>query len=194
MALTPEEFHAHATAHGQLPLPPFVEWDVFPFEGAGMQVRPLVAPVPERPRRGEDPATCPHCPHRDEGIWLDEHWRLERVPDVGVPLLLALYPREHLDLADLPDERASELGLLAVHLARAVEALPHIARAHVTRFGDGSAHLHQLVWARPEGQPQLRGSCLMLWDDVLPRYPAEVADADAATVAAALAASHGGVA
>lgn len=119
---------------------------------------------------------------------------MERVQGVGIPLLLVLYPRAHLDLADLPDQRAHELGVLVVHLVRAVEALPHVARAHVSRFGDGGAHLHVFVWARPAGQAQLRGSCLSLWDDVLPEYPAGVADADAVVVARALAASFGGTA
>jgi hypothetical protein len=50
------------------------------------------------------------------------------------------------------------------------------------------------VWffARPEGQPQLLGSWLVVWDDLLPEYPAEVAEADAAIVADSLAASCGG--
>jgi hypothetical protein len=74
---------------------------------------------------------------------------------------------------------------------RAIEALPHIARAHVSRWGDGSAHLHVFFFARPAGFAQLRGTCLALWDDLLPAVPAAHRDRDAATVAAALAA-HGG--
>ena len=107
---------------------------------------------------------------------------MERVAGGGLPLLLVLYPRDHHDLADLPDALARELGVLTVHVARAIEALPHVARAHVTRFGDGGAHLHVFFWARPEGQLQLRGSCLSMWDDVLPRYPDELAEVDAAMV------------
>jgi hypothetical protein len=50
------------------------------------------------------------------------------------------------------------------------------------------------VWffARPEGQAQLYGSWLVVWDDLLPEYPSDVADADAATVADALVRSYGG--
>jgi hypothetical protein len=70
--------------------------------------------------------------------------------------------------------------------------LPHISRAHVYRIGDGGAHLHIWFFARPEGQAQLYGSWLVVWDDLLPEYPAEVAEADAAVVADALIASHGG--
>jgi hypothetical protein len=95
------------------------------------------------------------------------------------------------DLADLPDDRAAELGLLTVRIARAIEALPHIARAHVSRWGDGSAHLHIFFFARPAGFAQLRGTCLAIWDDLLPAVPAGHRDRDAAAVANALA-GHGG--
>ncbi len=198
MALTPEQFHAHATAaadaEGRLPLPEMSGWEIFPFERDVLRTVPLVPPGPEAaaPRRG--PGDCSTCAARDTGIWMDAHWRMERVRGGGIPLLLVLYPRAHLDLADLPDQRAHELGVLTVHLARAVESLPHVARAHVSRFGDGGAHLHVFFWARPAGQAQLRGSCLSLWDDVLPEYPDAIADADAAVVARALSASYGGTA
>jgi hypothetical protein len=62
----------------------------------------------------------------------------------------------------------------------------------VYRIGDGGAHLHVWFFARSEGQAQLLGSWLVVWDDLLPEYPAEVADADAAIAANALAASSGG--
>ena len=75
--------------------------------------------------------------------------------------------------------------------SRAIEALPHIARAHVSRWGDGGAHLHVFFFARPAGFPQLRGTCLAIWDDLLPAVPAAHRDRDAAAVAGALAA-HGG--
>jgi hypothetical protein len=103
-----------------------------------------------------------------------------------------LHPREHHDLADLDDERAAELGVLCTHVARHVEALDHISRCHVYRIGDGSAHLHVWFFARPEGQAQLYGSWLPVWDDLLPEYPTAVAATDARLVAEALAASYGG--
>src|SRR6185312_667101 len=127
-----------------------------------------------------------------EGLWLSDRWRLTRVTQVGVPLVLMLHPRDHHDLADLPDELAAELGVLSTHIGRHVEALPHIGRCRVYRIGDGGAHLHVWFFARPAGQPQLYGSWMVVWDDLLPEYPAEVADADAATVADALVASDGG--
>lgn len=197
MPLSPDEFYAHALAAAddqqRLPLSRMAGWDVSPFEAEGLRVARLRAPVvPEPARHGEDPADCRSCRQRDEGIWLDEHWRLTRVQGVGVPLVLMLHPRDHHDLADLPDERAAEMGVLVTHVARHVEGLPHISRCHVYRIGDGGAHLHVWFFARPEGQAQLFGSWLVVWDDLLPEYPAAEADADAAVVADRLVASYGG--
>lgn len=202
MPLTPDEFHSNALAaadaEGRLPLSRMAYWDVFPFDPDGLRVVPLQDPVlPEQSREGEDPSDCLGCRNAHDlrrSIWRDEHWRLTRVEGAGAPVLLMVSPLEHHDLPDLPDERAAELGVLLAHLARAVESLPHIARAHVSRWGDGGAHLHVFVIARPEGFAQLRGTCMALWDDLLPEYPNDVAAADAATVARALAASYGGTA
>ena len=66
-----------------------------------------------------------------------------------------------------------------VHVGRAVEALPGIARCHVYRIGDGGAHLHVFFFARPEGFGQLRGSFLVVWDDLLPPSPQDEVTADA---------------
>ena len=197
MALRPEEFYDHALAatdaERRLPLSRMTGWDISPFEADGLRVTPLRPPVlPEPARQGEDPAECHSCSHRDEGIWFDDHWRLTRITGVGVPLVLMLHPREHFDLADLPEPWAPELGVLTVQIARHMQAVPHISRAHVYRIGDGGAHLHIWFFGRPEGQAQLYGSWLPVWDDLLPEYPAEVADADAETVAEALVTSYGG--
>jgi len=198
MPMTPEEFYAHALAAAdadrRLPLSRMTGWDISPFEEEGLRVSALRPPIlPEPPRDGEDPADCRSCRARDEGIWFDERWRLTRMGGVGVPLVLLLHPRDHYDLGDLPDELASELGVLTTHIARHVQALPHISRAHVYRIGDGGAHLHIWFFARPEGQAQLYGSWLVVWDDLLPEYPADLADTGAAKVVDALIASYGGV-
>lgn len=197
MPLTPDEFYAHALAAAddeqRLPLARMTGWEISPFEQDGLLVSRLRPPVvPDPPRHGEDPASCGSCERRDEGLWLDDHWRLTRTGGVGVPLVLMLHPRDHHDLSDLPDELAAEMGVLSTHLARHVEALPGISRCHVYRIGDGGAHLHVWLFARPEGQSQMYGSWLVVWDDLLPEYPADVADADAKAVAAALVASYGG--
>ena len=197
MPLDPEDFYrrarAAADADGRLPLSRMTGWEISPFEPEGLRVAPLRPPVvPEPPRQGEDPSGCVSCTHRDEGIWFNPGWRLTRIGGVGVPLALMLHPRDHYDLQDLPDHLAAELGVLTAHIARHVEALPNIARAHVYRIGDGGAHLHVWFFARPLGQSQLYGSWLVVWDDLLPEYPADIATADARTVADALVASYGG--
>jgi diadenosine tetraphosphate (Ap4A) HIT family hydrolase len=197
MALRPEDFYdrAVAAADGErrLPLSRMTGWEISPFEPDGLRVSPLRPPVlPEPARRGEDPLDCGPCRRRDEGLWLNDRWRLTRIAGAGVPLVLMLHPRDHYDMADLPDALAAELGVLTTRIVRHTEALPHISRAHVYRIGDGGAHLHIWFFARPEGQAQLYGSWLVVWDDLLPEYPAEAAEADAAAVADALIASHGG--
>jgi diadenosine tetraphosphate (Ap4A) HIT family hydrolase len=197
VALRPDEFYQHALTAAdperRLPLSRMTEWQISPFQPEGLRVSPLRPPVlPEPSRQDEDPAYCTSCRRRDEGLWLDTNWRLSRMSGVGIPLVLMLHPRDHHDLADLPDELAAELGVLTTHLCRHIEALPHIARAHVYRLGDGGAHLHIWFLARPEGQPQLLGSWLVVWDDLLPEYPADIAEADAVRVASALARSYGG--
>jgi hypothetical protein len=197
MAMTPDEFYEHAIAvadsERRLPLSRMTGWEISPFEEVGLRVSPLHPPaMPDRPRLGEDPTKCPTCDSRDEGIWFDPHWRLARIGGVGVPLVLMLYPRDHHDFTDLSDELSAEFGVLSTHIARHIEAIPHIARSHVYRIGDGGAHLHVWFFSRPEGQSQLYGSWLAVWDDLLPEYPADLADADAELVADALVASYGG--
>lgn len=197
MALGPEEFYEHALsaadAENRLPLSRMTGWEISPFESTGLRVSPLRPPVvPERPRQGEDPSQCNSCKARDQGIWLDDHWRLTRMPGVGVPLVLMLHPRDHFDMADLTDDLSAELGVLITHIARHIEGVRNVARAHVYRIGDGGVHLHVWFFARPLGQSQLYGSWLPVWDDLLPDYPDAVAQADAETVVGALVGSYGG--
>ncbi|MEU8664282.1 hypothetical protein [Actinoplanes philippinensis] len=197
MAMTPDEFYQHALAatdsDNRLPLSRMTGWEISPFEQDGLRVTPLRPPVvPEPPRHGEDPARCNMCAARDRGLWFNERWRLDRIAGAGVPLILMLYPRDHYDMADLPDEMAAEMGVLGTRIVRHMQALPHLARAHMYRFGDGAAHLHLWFFGRPEGQSQLFGSWLPVWDDLLPEYPADLAAADAGQVAEALLASSGG--
>ncbi|WP_203657302.1 hypothetical protein [Actinocatenispora rupis] len=152
------------------PLPDFVNWPTFPFSGE-LRVRPLDAPsLPEPPRDGEDIAGCRACQAPDDAyIWVDDRWRVratEQPP--GLPLVLLLEPRMHLDLGDLPNLEAAELGLLTVRIERAMRSVDGVARVHVNRWGDGAAHLHLWFLARPAGALQLRGSFLSMWDDILP--------------------------
>ena len=197
MPLSPDDFYAHATRDadpaGRLPLPSMTGWDTFPFDLDGLRAVPLARPVAIEPlRHGEGGRECPACAPIRPTVWSDPHWRLSALGPSGAPLVLFLESRDHVDLPDLPDDRAAELGRLTVHTARAIESLPHIVRAHVSRWGDGSAHLHVFFFARPKGFGQLRGTYLAVWDDVLPPVPRAQRDADAAAVARALAASYGG--
>ncbi|AUG75570.1 hypothetical protein CFP65_0613 [Kitasatospora sp. MMS16-BH015] len=149
-------------------------WEVFPFEGE-IRAKVLAAPVlPEPPRHGEDGAeTCGLCTKPDsEFLWTDERWRLSDTGEPsGLPAALLLQPRDHHDLADLPAELAAEIGPMLQRVERAVRTLGGIARVHVNRWGDGAAHLHLWLIARPEGMVQMRGTCLPLWDEVLPPLP-----------------------
>jgi hypothetical protein len=89
----------------------------------------------------------------------------------GLPVVLILESRSHLDLGDLPNLLAAELGVMTVRLERAIRSLDGVARVHVNRWGDGAAHLHLWFLARPYGRLQLRGTFLSLWDDILPAMP-----------------------
>jgi diadenosine tetraphosphate (Ap4A) HIT family hydrolase len=180
-------------ADGRLPLSRMTGWEIFPFEPGGLRVVPLAPPeLPEPDRHGEGGQACGGCQPADHAIWSDEHWRLTAFEESGAPLVLMLQPAAHHDLTDLPDDLASEMGKLIVHLGRAIEALPNVARVHVSKWGDGGAHLHLFFYARPAGFPQLRGTCLAVWDDLLPAVPEEFRRADATAVAQALVASYGG--
>ncbi|HVA53436.1 MAG TPA: hypothetical protein VNF05_07970 [Acidimicrobiales bacterium] len=199
MPLSPDEFYANAVAaadaEGRLSLSRMTAWEIFPFEPDGLRVVPLNAPqMPETPRRGEGGAACDLCDAPGwASVWEDGRWRLITFAEPsGAPLVMMLLPKQHFDLTDLPDDLAAELGRLIVHTSRAIESLAHVARAHVSRWGDGGAHLHFLFFARPEGFVQLRGTCLAIWDDLLPPAPRDVRDADALSVARSLEATYGG--
>src|SRR5262245_63461302 len=124
----------------------------------------------EPPRHGENPSECRACAAPDEAyIWVSERWRVRSLDHpTGLPAVLILESRSHLDLGDLPNMLAAELGVLSVRLERAIRSLDGVARVHVNRWGDGAAHLHVWFMARPHGQLQLRGSFLPMWDDILP--------------------------
>jgi diadenosine tetraphosphate (Ap4A) HIT family hydrolase len=152
------------------PLPDFTKWPSFPFEG-DIRVKPIEDPVDVEPgRAGEDPNDCTACTASDEAyIYVNERWRVRAMDrPTGLPMVLILESRSHLDLGDLPNMLAAELGVMMVRLERAIRSLDGVARVHVNRWGDGSAHLHLWFLARPYGRLQLRGTFLSLWDDILP--------------------------
>ncbi|MDT7539302.1 MAG: hypothetical protein QOI82_2887 [Actinomycetota bacterium] len=191
--MTPEEFYARALTiaddEGRLPIPDQAGWEIFPFEADSLRSKPLEPPqLPEPARNGEGDKPCWRCATPDEGVvWGNERWLVTRMKDPpGIPFIAMLQPRAHLDLGDLDDAMAGEMGQLVVRLARAVHALPGIERAHINRWGDGGAHLHVFVLGRPSGLMQLRGSNLALWDDMLPKMPEDEYAAALAAVVAAL--------
>lgn len=176
------------------PLPDYVKWSIFPFDG-DLRVRPLrPAKESDRPREGEPGGGPCRCLTATDGeyIWVDDHWRVGAPRErSSLPVQLMLESREHLDLHELPPDRASELGQLMVRIDRAVLAVPGVGRTHFSRWGDGGSHFHQWVYARPLGSRQLLGFMLPLWEAILPRTPVDVWERNLAIVAAELARGGG---
>jgi diadenosine tetraphosphate (Ap4A) HIT family hydrolase len=181
-----------ADVDGRLPLPPLEEWDSFPFEG-DIRTRPLRPPADEPPRQGEGGADCSRCATGEtDAIWSDQHWLVAPLPrPSGLPVVVLLYPKAHLDLHELPPPRQAELGQLIVRGERAVAAVEGVARVHVGRWGEGSEHLHVWFMGRPARMSQLRSSFAAIWDDILPPVPEDVWRGNLAVVAGALARDGG---
>ncbi|MDX6366518.1 MAG: hypothetical protein QOK30_1594 [Nocardioidaceae bacterium] len=198
-----EQYYARvvraAGEDGRIPLESgdIASWDIFPFEGEGLRLKPI-APLSEaeEARAGEDPAEC-YCaaggPPKGS-VWSDDHWQLRMLARSGAPLVLMLAPKSHYDFTSLPADLAGELGRLMVAVGAAIETLPSVARVHISKWGDGGAHAHVFFFARPTRMPQLRGTCLALWDDFLPAVPADVVHDNARAVVERLVATYGGTA
>lgn len=171
------------------PLPSFTSWPSFPFEGE-LRVKALDPPVATEPaRKGDDDGDCVACSAPDDAyIWVSERWRVRAMDrPTGLPMVLILESRSHLDLGDLPNLLAAELGVMTVRLERAIRSIEGVARVHVNRWGDGAAHLHLWFMARPYGRLQLRGTFLPLWDEILPPISESVWRENLALIAAWLA-------
>lgn len=201
MPESPEQIHARVVAavgaDGRLPMPPVHTWDVFPWELVDGELQPKVLAPPveaEAPRWGEsEDKPCGSC--RDQNplkIWQNERWYVSRGEQpTGLPLVLWLHPHEHLDLADLDEDMASEHGRLSARLCRIMEGLDHVGRVHVCRWGDGGSHLHTWFIARPERFSMILGSMAVEWDEMLPPGPEDVWRADWSEVARKLATHEG---
>ena len=205
MSETIEDYYARVMAaaddEGRLAIPsdgiPY--WEIFPFEAEGLRLKP-VGPLAEveEPRDGEGGKRCRTCNQVDERnsvyaeVWRDDHWRISTAPPSGAPLVLMLVPQNHHDFTTLPMDRAAEMGQIMVALGAAIEALPSVARVHVSKWGDGGAHAHIFFFARPTRMPQLRGTMMAVWDDFLPAVPEEVRDANARAVIQELVRTYGG--
>ncbi len=195
-----EEIHARVTAavgaDGRLPMPPVEDWDIFPWEVVDGAMVPKVVPPPadEEPRRGEGGVDCFQCAGDGEAIriWENDRWKLNHPPRPGgMPLVVWLVSKDHLDYADMSDELAAEYGRLSAWLCRIIERMPDIGRVHVCRWGDGSEHLHVWFIARPARLSLIRGSMAVEWNEMLPPPPEVVWRADLAYVAERLA-NHDG--
>ena len=143
-----------------LPLPSFVGWPIFPFEG-DLRVRAYVPLQPnDRPRSGEPGGgPCESCAAADDAyIWVDERWRVKAPAQIpGVPVQVFLETRDHLDMNDMDVELAAQFGQLIVRLDRAIQAVGGIGRVHVNRWGDGGSHFHMWFYGRPYGAQQMLG-------------------------------------
>jgi hypothetical protein len=162
------------TAPDPLPLPAFVDWPIFPFVG-DMRVREVLPHRDHEPPRNGEPggAPCHECTAPDSSyLWVDEWWRV--APPMrasGAPVQLFLVTRDHLDLTDLDDEQAADMGRMILRLERAILAVGGIARVHVNRWGDGGSHFHLWFYGRPFGDQQMIGFTLPLWAMTLPPTP-----------------------
>jgi len=199
MPESPEELYARIVAQvgddGRLPTSSVVEWDIFPWEVVDGALVPKVVRPPleeEAPRAGEPGgAPCFTCAGTAEHVWENDRWTLKPLGRGGLPLVLLLETREHLDFPDLDDDLAGEYGRLSVWLCRIMSRLPHVGRVHVGRWGDGGSHVHIWFIARPARIPGILGSMAVEWDDLLPPTPEEIWRADLKTVADRLA-NHDG--
>ena len=139
--------------------------------------RALEPPVEsEAARHGVGGVGCRRCELGVEGaLWHDENWVVTDLGrPTGLPCVVLLQTRQHVDFPDLSDELARELGPLLIRVQRAVFAIGDIGNVHVCRWGDGSEHCHVWFMARPARVPQLVGSFAAIWDDVLPPLPEDV--------------------
>ncbi len=197
MAESAQQVHARiaevVAADGRLAAPPSNAWDNFPWTVHGGEIVPreLPAPADDPLRSGEDPdrpcSACAGVP-ADNLVWEDEAWRLKHFgKPSGLPLVLILEPRVHLDFGQLDDELASQHGRISNRLTRIIEGLDNIARCHVLRYGDGGAHAHTWFVARTARMTGVIGSPLIEWDDVLPPGPEDVWRGDLHVVATKLA-------
>jgi diadenosine tetraphosphate (Ap4A) HIT family hydrolase len=197
-----EEVYARVVAtvgaEGRLPLPPVQDWETFPWEVVDGALVPKVLQPPyaeaEPPRAGADGVDCFNCAGDGTAIrvWENDRWKVTHPEKPGgLPLVLWLATKEHLDFPEMDDELAAEFGRLSARLCRIVERLPNIGRVHVSRWGDGSEHLHVWFIARTARLPQILGSMAVEWEEMLPPVPEDIWRADLRTVAGKLA-NHDG--
>jgi hypothetical protein len=189
----PSEYHRRLPYGERMSAEPLLGGPFFPFEG-DLQVVPLAEPVlPEPPRAGEPGGKpCMTCADPEwSAIWADDQWILKGGLQNGLQMVALLVPREHYRLDNLPPELTATLGPMIQRVAGAIRRIDGVGRTHFNRWGDGSEHFHIWFLARPVGMMQLRGAMIAAWDDLLPQLPAAESQANARTVANALAETSG---
>jgi hypothetical protein len=200
MAESPEALYARIVdqvgVEGRLPMPPVAEWEMFPWELVDGALQPKVVQPPleaEPPRWGEAPdKPCAACAGGTEDrVWEDERWTLNRMRRGGMPLILILQSKEHLDYPEMDPDLAAEYGRLSVVLCRIMSGLDNVGRVHVCRWGDGGSHLHVWFIARPARLPGIIGSMAVEWDEMLPPPPEDVWEQDTRDVVRRLATHRG---
>lgn len=112
---------------------------------------------------------CRHCAGPEEPVvFADDHWTAV-LRDFSPLLGVMLFSREHYDsFVDLPLELQEEFGPLTARIEQALLDLGEIARVHLYRWGDGSAHFHVHFIPRPLGLLDLRWFYLPLWERQMP--------------------------
>ena len=203
---TAEEFHARVAAatddEGRLAvaIEAMPGWDIYPLRARRAADQAARAArresSPPRARRGPGRLRVPAAGGRPSGppryVWSQRALGARRRRHEAAGHADPASPRAHHDLADLPDDLASEMGLLMVAVTAAVESLPSVGRCRVGRYGDGGAHLHPFFFGRPARMSQLRGSPLLDWEENLPAVPEDVRRANAAHVGHRLLERFGG--
>lgn len=152
------------------------------------RLEPQARVIPEPPRVGEEGGEpCGLCSwingedgRPEKPLWSNDDFVLCRATGVTIPGVVWLASRLHFDsFADMPDEAAATYAKTVGRIERAILGLGDIARVHVYRWGDGSAHFHVWFFPRPLGMLEARREMLPLWADLLPEAPEEaVADAE----------------
>lgn len=161
--------------NGRLPLPEYIGWASFPFEG-DLRVKAIAdIELPEPARHGAGGVDCGTCGRPDSSyVWANADWRVSAGQSPSaLPAVLILEPRAHHDLGDLPPQLLATLGTMIWRVDQALASLDGVVRVQLARWGDGAEHLHLWFLPRPEGFVQGRGSFLAQWNELLPAQPEE---------------------
>lgn len=177
----------------ELPLPDFVNWPIFPFEGDLRVKQPWPDQGRDMPRAGEGGKPCPACELSDDQyLWVNNRWRIAAADRLAVPAVF-LETRDHMDLCDLSDDLAAEYGQLQARLDRAFLASGGIGRTHMNRWGDGGSHFHLWCYGRPIGTMTMLGFGMPMWAQILPPLPEQKWHSHLMRIAELLAESDGTV-